>query len=333
MKISLSALVFLFSTISILSQNLIVNGTFEKKEEGFAEGWTRLKGTPDHIHLDDTSHANVIAQRQFIDLKGQNRGFMGMVLTQRGSEIFHQQLSEPLSKGEIYELSVKVLAGMWCQPGFELITAAVSPMPLDLPIKHPVKCLKLRAATEQIPFGEWTRVKVIFKAKGNERFITIGNFNGENSSFIKSAKELIELGSEASCNYLIFDDVRLELAQRPTAKEAPAKIILEDFLFASGSFTLFPESAPMLDSIYHSLSGIEKNITITGYTDNVGSVEDNKILSMKRAEAVKASLLDRGFAEDRVTIQGLHELNPIMSNDTAFGRQKNRRVEITIDEE
>lgn len=333
MRISLSVLVFLLTAISMLGQNLLVNGTFEKKDQGFAEGWTRLKGTPDHIHLDDTSNANVIAQRQFIDLKGQNRGFMGMVLMQRGSEVFQQQLSEPLSQGGIYELSVKVLAGMWCQPGFELITVAVSPIPLGLPIKSLVKCLKLRAATGQIPFGEWTTVKVIFKAKGNERFITFGNFNGENSSFIKSARELMELGTEASCSYLIFDDVRLELAQRPTTKKAPAKIILEDFLFASGSFTLFPESAPLLDSIYHSLSNTEKNITITGYTDNVGSVEDNKVLSIKRAEAVKTSLLNRGFAEDRVTIKGLHELNPIMSNDTAFGRQKNRRVEITIDEE
>lgn len=317
----------------MLGQNLLVNGTFEKKEQGFAEGWTRLKGTPDYIHLDDTSNANVIAQRQFIDLKGQNRGFMGMVLTQRGSEIFQQQLSAPLSKGEIYELSVKVLAGMWCRPGFELITAAVSPIPLALPIKYPVKCLKLRAATEHIPFGEWTTVKVIFKAKGNERFITFGNFNGENSTFIKSAGELIELGTEASCSYLIFDDVRLELAQRPKAKKAPAKIILEDFLFASGSFTLFPESAPMLDSIFQSLSTIEKKITITGYTDNVGSIESNKILSLKRAEAVKKSLISRGFPEDRINTEGLQELNPIMSNDTAFGRQKNRRVEITIDED
>lgn len=314
-------------------QNLLVNGSFEKRDIDFAEGWVPLSGTPDHIHLDDTSNANVIAQRQFINLKGQNRGYMGMVLTQRGSEVFHQQLAEPLSKGEIYELSVKVLAGMWCRTGFGVITVAVSPRALDLPVEYPVKCLKLKAATEQIPFGEWTTVKVIFKARGNERFITIGNFNGENASFIKSAGELIELGTGSSCSYLIFDQFELRLAEGPMQKEKPAKIILEDFLFASGSFTLFPESAPMLDSIYHSLKTIDKNITITGYTDNVGSIEDNKALSIKRAEAVRESLVSRGFAEDRVTTRGLHELNPIMSNDTALGRQKNRRVEITIDED
>jgi len=71
-------------------------------------------------------------------------------------------------------------------------------------------------------------------------------------------------------------------------------------------------------------------LRIEGHTDNVGSDENNLILSQKRANAVKAYLVKRGVSADKLDAFGFGESNPIATNDTPEGRQKNRRVEMTI---
>ncbi|MBX2875210.1 MAG: OmpA family protein [Saprospiraceae bacterium] len=332
MKINVSTLVLLLCSGSIFGQNLIVNGDFEQHLKGFAVGWEKTDGTPDYINLNDDSDIHKSLMERFTNSDPNNIGYVGVVVTNNGSEIFHQELEDRLEKGEIYELSAKILAGWGCQVGLETITVALSPNPLQLPIDYKVKCLKLKPIHSVIKYGEWTEVKVVFKAIGYEKFISVGNFNQENSKYVKSVGKIMELGSGQSCNYIVYDAFQLKKFKKPKTK-IEEKIVLEDFLFASGSFSLQPESKAMLDSIYQVLSSVQGDITITGYTDNVGSVEDNKLLSMKRAEAVKESLISRGFTKERVTTRGLHELNPIRSNDTELGRSKNRRVEITIDED
>ena len=71
-------------------------------------------------------------------------------------------------------------------------------------------------------------------------------------------------------------------------------------------------------------------LLIEGHTDSVGSSSNNKRLSQKRADAVKKFLSDRGVGTDRLTSKGYGEEKPIATNDTKEGRQKNRRVEMTV---
>ncbi|PGH22805.1 hypothetical protein RN96_06895 [Fusobacterium polymorphum] len=79
---------------------------------------------------------------------------------------------------------------------------------------------------------------------------------------------------------------------------------------------------------------VEENnyeVTIVGHTDSVGSNQYNFKLSRKRAEAVKAKLLEFGLAEDRILgIEAMGEEEPIASNDTKEGRAENRRVEFKL---
>lgn len=332
MKISVLTLVFLLYCGSILGQNLIVNGDFEQHINGFAIGWEKIDGTPDYINLNDDSDVHKSLLEKYTVRDPNNIGYLGIVVTSTGSEIFHQELGHRLEKGEIYELSAKVLAGWGCQGGLETITVSLSPIPLQLPVDYAVKCLKLKAKDPVIEYGDWTEVKVVFKANGYEKFVSVGNFNKENSKYVKSAGKIMELGAGQSCNYIVYDEFQLKKFEKPETKKEE-KIVLEDFLFASGSFSLHTESGAMLDTVFQTLAKQNKEITIIGYTDNVGTIADNKELSLKRAEAVKQSLVDRGFEAEKITVRGLHELNPIMSNDTELGRSKNRRVEITIDED
>ena len=95
------------------------------------------------------------------------------------------------------------------------------------------------------------------------------------------------------------------------------------------------ELQPMARSNIESLAKIlnkypDTNILIEGDTDNTGSEEYNQKLSERRAEAVAAYQRSLNVASSRISTVGLGELNPIASNDTAYGRTQNRRVEVAI---
>jgi outer membrane protein OmpA-like peptidoglycan-associated protein len=74
----------------------------------------------------------------------------------------------------------------------------------------------------------------------------------------------------------------------------------------------------------------QTRIAIEGHTDSVGSEELNQGLSEKRAEAVRDYLVSRGVPAERITVRGFGETSPVATNDTAAGRQQNRRVELVI---
>ncbi len=106
-------------------------------------------------------------------------------------------------------------------------------------------------------------------------------------------------------------------------------ITLEGTSFASGSALLNPSANVQLDQVVEFASvNKEADLTITGYTDDRGNAQKNKALSAARAEAVKAYLVKKGIAAERLTTQGAAAANPVASNASAEGRAKNRRVEI-----
>lgn len=74
----------------------------------------------------------------------------------------------------------------------------------------------------------------------------------------------------------------------------------------------------------------EWKLQISGHTDNVGDAQKNLVLSKQRAEAVKAYLIAKGVEASRLNTLFFGETQPVATNDTAEGRQKNRRVEMTV---
>ena len=77
----------------------------------------------------------------------------------------------------------------------------------------------------------------------------------------------------------------------------------------------------------------ERVVLVEGHTDTSGSLQLNLDLSNRRAEAVKSALMQRGISGNRVRTVGLGPEFPIAGNNTAAGRQQNRRVEIIISDE
>lgn len=101
-----------------------------------------------------------------------------------------------------------------------------------------------------------------------------------------------------------------------------------EFDFAKASIK--PHSYPALDRVAELLTRKNLNLKLSGHTDNVGSKERNLALSRERAEAVKTYLVSKGVNASKIEAVGYGMSQPIASNKTAAGRQKNRRVEFTI---
>jgi outer membrane protein OmpA-like peptidoglycan-associated protein len=76
-----------------------------------------------------------------------------------------------------------------------------------------------------------------------------------------------------------------------------------------------------------------RNVMIEGFTDSTGSDSLNQQLSDRRADSVRTALLGMGMNSDRITSRGYGEAYPVAGNDTAAGRQLNRRVELVVSED
>jgi outer membrane protein OmpA-like peptidoglycan-associated protein len=108
-------------------------------------------------------------------------------------------------------------------------------------------------------------------------------------------------------------------------------ITMGDVLFETGKYDLRMNTREMLSR----LSGIllahpGLKLAVEGYTDSTGTDAINQKLSQQRADTVRDYLISQGLAPDSITAQGLGSSNPVASNDTAAGRQQNRRVELIV---
>jgi outer membrane protein OmpA-like peptidoglycan-associated protein len=119
-----------------------------------------------------------------------------------------------------------------------------------------------------------------------------------------------------------------------TRREARGLIVsLSDVLFDFNQATLKPGAREKLSKLAGILLAYPGNfhIEIEGHTDAVGSQGYNQKLSEDRAESVRGYLVQGGIPGERiVAVRGLGEVRPVATNDTAEGRQRNRRVEIVI---
>lgn len=108
-------------------------------------------------------------------------------------------------------------------------------------------------------------------------------------------------------------------------------VTLGDVLFETGQADLIGGTAADLDRLAIFLKRYDtRSVLIEGYTDNVGTEDSNQGLSQRRAASVQSYLVNQGIRSSRISASGLGEYRPVASNDSATGRQQNRRVEVII---
>jgi outer membrane protein OmpA-like peptidoglycan-associated protein len=174
-----------------------------------------------------------------------------------------------------------------------------------------------------------TRVTLLPQASGTPSAVEVST--GKGSRLIDQPYQVANVSrrGEVSQDSTTADRVR-EAYPRLLALQpgAPERFVLE---FEPGTSQLTAESQAQLDTILaQARARAGGEIVVTGHTDRQGSLEANDTLSLERARAVRALLIDRGFAAERIEAVGRGEREPVVPTDDEVAEPRNRRAEIVV---
>lgn len=202
----------------------------------------------------------------------------------------------------------------------------------------------------------WITLSETYTANGDEAYFVIGCFDNEKKIKFNKVSPSKEIQNPRKEAYYFIDDVSVveegtedyELkTEMPTVSKdhtdtvkvknksiEPAigiPIVLRNIFFEQGAFKLLSQFFEALDSLFFLLkTHPELTITINGYTDNIGTEKNNITLSLNRSKAIFDYLIGKGIDPGRLDYAGYGDKNPISSNNTESGREKNRRVEFIL---
>ena len=156
--------------------------------------------------------------------------------------------------------------------------------------------------------------------------------NAPNANFARGDTLYLTVGSATEALPVLIGPIRVAGGGRDLYDRLArdGRVATQGILFDTASDVIRPESTPTLVEIGAMLTDHpDLALTIEGHTDSDGDEASNQSLSERRAAAVKAWLVaERGIAADRLVTVGFGESKPAAPNDTAEGRQQNRRVEL-----
>jgi len=128
----------------------------------------------------------------------------------------------------------------------------------------------------------------------------------------------------------ISEDIDMVFTEDVIEGKKDAKIPINNIFFSIGSHELLSISNSEIKRLSDFIQTYNRNVVLSGHTDNTGTIENNQILSENRANSVKKALINLGCTEEQLQTKGYGEMIPVASNDSKSGRQKNRRVELTF---
>lgn len=218
-----------------------------------------------------------------------------------------------------------------------IVAQSTPAAPMNLPKDAPVNVSIADAKSGNLLSNEI----VVFKSRANgTEFQGLSDSTGRFSVRLPNGSkyEIYILGFHDSTSYNVLDIPALKDNQYyknpfnvDIQFEAPKSFVLDNCTFETGKATLQPEAYKVVNELVEYLKRKEdEKIEIGGHTDNVGKPEANVTLSTNRANTVRAYLLTKGIAPDRVTSKGYGMTVPIAENTTTEGRALNRRTEVKI---
>lgn len=172
---------------------------------------------------------------------------------------------------------------------------------------------------------KWMPVTIEYTAKGNEKYLTIGNFKNN----ARTRKSKVKKRQVEQIAYYYLDNVSM-VPISPSFK-SNTTYVFENILFEFDEFKILTSEENQLNKVYrHLLSDSSLQIAIHGHTDNDGSQRYNAKLSKRRAQAVADYFIDKGISKNRIIVKGYGATKPIVKNSSEEGRKQNRRVAFII---
>ncbi len=277
----------------------------------------------------------------------QGNGFAGLILWERDNgfrEYLQVRLLQPLQKGELYIISFRYKLASYSQYTIDRIGFSLQDTNTLYKYSHNIPFATFERIKDK-PFdpqsGSWELLETEYVAKGNEKYLTIGNFsdNKNTKSFSLANINKLEPLLKTSAYYYI-DEVNISPKYMKTQKSGEQlsseiknintfeAYVFPNVQFDYDSHILLPFAYEDLDIVVHALENHpDWSLVINGHTDNNGSMEYNIDLSAKRAESVKAYLVSKGIPPERIQCYGLGKTKPLINENDKESQKKNRRVE------
>jgi outer membrane protein OmpA-like peptidoglycan-associated protein len=336
---------------NLISQNLVRDGGFEdytrcplslsgQPSDLKLKNWyTSNKGTTDYFNSCCKKEQSVSTPYNQVgnQVPRNGDGYIGLVCKKMGnySEYIQTEFTNTMINNEEYYIEFWVSLAESSTYAKEGLGAFISEKIINENSSSVLNFRPQIIEKEAISdTSEWVKISGTYRAKGNEKYIIIGNFNKGSKYFIKTEFNIFPFTNGA---YYFIDDVLVEAVKKEIVEtkqftsELNKSIILKNITFELGKSILLESSFAELDQLSMELNtNTDYQIVLSGYTDNIGKEEDNMKLSEARAKAVADYLIQQGITKNKISYVGYGSTKPIADNTTEQGREQNRRVEFMI---
>lgn len=347
----------------LLAQNLVPNGSFEdytncpgsyslETTDFRVISWNSInRGTPDYFNTCSEGEAGVPYNWAGVSDAFDGYGYAGIYTWMKGDkdyrEYLHCKLSERLIKDSLYHIEFRYKLSSYSKFSIDriglLLSDSLAGFSHDLPlsVKPTISFIQDSALTPNT--GAWEVAVAQYRAKGNEQYLTIGNFfNNESTHFYYIQFRPASQPMLVNSAYYYIDDVKVvpEFAQ-PLLREDLQPVftgnqtrlntiyVLQNIQFEFNSYALLAESFFDLDNVIaYLLDHPDVSVRLSGHTDDVGSIEYNRLLSENRAKSAAAYLISKGIDKGRISTFGFGESKPLVGDESEEAHEVNRRVEV-----
>jgi OmpA-OmpF porin, OOP family len=350
-----------------ISNNLIINPGFEFVEKNHIVGWSCIHQA--QIKLYDIGQKGKIKSdgwilnispprtgNSYIELNLATTNPDFFVCPQFKSYRYIQgTLKERLIRGEDYYFEFYIKHNPCSKYSCNNLGIYFSEQPIHKEKEDVLELKPVFESKEIILADDWIKIQFRFKALEYYKYFIAGNFKNDKKTKISATNKVCEEVHgvyTTTANYFLDDFYLVNLKQKDITgtKQVKTKhdsldyyifdtfkvrlekpILLENILFEFDSYKILPESATELNRLQSFLMNNENlTIEVSGYTDDIGDSTYNKVLSLKRAEAVCQYLINKGIDKSRVIPKGYGSNMALGPNNTEGGRTANRRVEFKI---
>ncbi len=182
---------------------------------------------------------------------------------------------------------------------------------------------------------KWVKLTTEFEASGTENYMIIGNFKNNKRTQKYQTKRKITKGSYYYLDMVSVLNVKSKSQNSQVTElkeyDLDSVHIFKDVYFNSNKSKISGNHQQEMESLLTYLkTNSNINIKIFGHTDDIGSDNFNKILSVRRADEIVGFLIKNGIEKSRISSKGFGSLKPISTNTTESGRFLNRRVEFVL---